>query len=407
MKKKKAAMDFAGGKTMCQDRGKPEVALSNRRVRAHSEPCILPPRYTRVDTGSEIRKRKRDVASEAMEERILKKSNLTQSSLEEKKTEGNKKKAQQPVVDESTNAKTEEGETATDCIKKTMMNLKEELMGEMRKKRIEEEKWRGEVKQEVEKLTLAIESTKKVWTQERSKLEETIVRLEREHVNWKIMEQKKREDGMKYVDRQMDELFNKIKVSGVLEGSMLDAEKNWEAQEKWERRNNVMIRGLEVDVGGRADRLAERLLAEVTGELINIKEVQVFQEGRNRALLVKLGDWVTKRKVMDGKSVLKGRKVFIDDDLTKREKEIQIEITKRATEARASGMRVKIGYMKLWVGDSMYVWSEEEKGLKEVRTGRRLDAKGNRGSRDLAQRLDDGREDGMRKIRGPWGQRFE
>ncbi|XP_046589873.1 uncharacterized protein LOC124293349 [Neodiprion lecontei] len=407
MKQKKAAMDFAGGKTMCQDRGKPEVALSNRRVRAHSEPCILPTRYTRVDTGSEIRKRKRDVTSEAMEERILKKSNLTQSSLEEKKTEGNKKKAQQPVVDESTNAKTEEGETATDCIKKTIMNLKEDLMGEMRKKRIEEEKWRGEVKQEVEKLTLAIESTKKEWTQERSKLEETIVRLEREHVNWKIMEQKKREDGMKYVDRQMDELFKKIKISGVLEGSMLDAEKNWEAQEKWERRNNVMIRGLEVDVGGRADRLAERLLAEVTGELINIKEVQVFQEGRNRALLVKLGDWVTKRKVMDGKSVLKGRKVFIDDDLTKREKEIQIEITKRATEARASGMRVKIGYMKLWVGDSMYVWSEEEKGLKEVRTGRRLDAKGNRGSRDLGQRLDDGREDGMRKIRGPWGQRFE
>ncbi|XP_068990365.1 golgin subfamily A member 6-like protein 22 [Neodiprion pinetum] len=342
-----------------------------------------------------------------MEERILKKSNLTQSSPEEKKTEGNKKKAQQPVVDKSTNAKTEEGETATDCIKKTIMNFKEELMGEMRKKRIEEEKWRGEVKQEVEKLTLAIESTKKEWTQERSKLEETIVRLEREHVNWKIMEQKKREDGMKYVDRQMDELFKKIKVSGVLEGSMLDAEKNWEAQEKWERRNNVMIRGLEVDVGGRADRLAERLLAEVTGELINIKEVQVFQEGRNRALLVKLGDWVTKRKVMDGKSVLKGRKVFIDDDLTKREKEIQIEITKRATEARASGMRVKIGYMKLWVEDSMYVWSEEEKGLKEVRTGRRLDAKGNRGSRDLGQRLDDGREDGMRKIRGPWGQRFE
>nr|XP_046474612.1 uncharacterized protein LOC124215350 isoform X1 [Neodiprion pinetum] len=407
MKQKKAAMDFAGGKTVCQDRGKPEVAVSNRRVRAHSEPCILPTRYTRVDTGSEIRKRKRDVTSEAMEERILKKSNLTQSSPEEKKTEGNKKKAQQPVVDKSTNAKTEEGETATDCIKKTIMNFKEELMGEMRKKRIEEEKWRGEVKQEVEKLTLAIESTKKEWTQERSKLEETIVRLEREHVNWKIMEQKKREDGMKYVDRQMDELFKKIKVSGVLEGSMLDAEKNWEAQEKWERRNNVMIRGLEVDVGGRADRLAERLLAEVTGELINIKEVQVFQEGRNRALLVKLGDWVTKRKVMDGKSVLKGRKVFIDDDLTKREKEIQIEITKRATEARASGMRVKIGYMKLWVEDSMYVWSEEEKGLKEVRTGRRLDAKGNRGSRDLGQRLDDGREDGMRKIRGPWGQRFE
>lgn len=61
--------------------------------------------------------------------------------------------------------------------------------------------------------------------------------------------------------------------------------------------------------------------------------------------VVELIDWRTKQVVMSKKEKLKSEKIFIDHDLTIRERDIQKQIKER--EKRKNGKKVKIGYKKL------------------------------------------------------------
>jgi len=69
---------------------------------------------------------------------------------------------------------------------------------------------------------------------------------------------------------------------------------------------------------------------------------------------------------MRKKKELKER-IFIDDDLTKKEREIQNHLREKAKEERRKGNRAKIGYAKIWVNDKCYWWNAREKRLTEER----------------------------------------
>lgn len=61
------------------------------------------------------------------------------------------------------------------------------------------------------------------------------------------------------------------------------------------------------------------------------------------------------------------RGIYIDDDLTKMERERQNHFRDKAKEEREKGNDVKIGYEKIFVKDSWYRWNEKEKKLVEER----------------------------------------
>ncbi|KAK9707675.1 hypothetical protein QE152_g27719 [Popillia japonica] len=73
-----------------------------------------------------------------------------------------------------------------------------------------------------------------------------------------------------------------------------------------------------------------------------------------------------KSKVMQNKSKLKGRegdKVFINDDLSKQDRDIQKIIRARAQQERKDGKRIKIGFRKLYLGDEEWTWDKNEQKL--------------------------------------------
>lgn len=64
-----------------------------------------------------------------------------------------------------------------------------------------------------------------------------------------------------------------------------------------------------------------------------------------------------KREVMVRKRELK-KGIYIDDDLTKMERERQNHLRDKAKEEREKGNDVKMGYGKIFIKDSWYRWNE-------------------------------------------------
>lgn len=59
--------------------------------------------------------------------------------------------------------------------------------------------------------------------------------------------------------------------------------------------------------------------------------------------------------------------IWIEDDLTKEEREIQKQLREKAKEERTKGKKVKVGkgYMKIFIEDYVYIWNEKGRRLKE------------------------------------------
>jgi hypothetical protein len=53
-------------------------------------------------------------------------------------------------------------------------------------------------------------------------------------------------------------------------------------------------------------------------------------------------------------------RVDIEDDLTKKERDIQKELRALAKEERQKGLRMKVGYKKIWIEGKGFRWDEEK-----------------------------------------------
>lgn len=89
--------------------------------------------------------------------------------------------------------------------------------------------------------------------------------------------------------------------------------------------------------------------------------------GKNRReiVVVELKDWETKQRIMSVKSKLGERKIYIEHDLTREEREVQKILRKRAREERREGRKVKVGYRKLVIDETQFVWNKERKMIVE------------------------------------------
>lgn len=66
------------------------------------------------------------------------------------------------------------------------------------------------------------------------------------------------------------------------------------------------------------------------------------------------------------------RGIIIEDDLTRKEREIQQKLREMAREGKEKGdNNIKVGYKKIYLKDKWYRWNEKEEKLEEERRGRR------------------------------------
>lgn len=78
-------------------------------------------------------------------------------------------------------------------------------------------------------------------------------------------------------------------------------------------------------------------------------EVSWIEGRRNKIIQVKVGTWEDKKELMGKRNKLKMKKLFVENDLTKKEREIRTQIRKEAKKERIAKSQVKIGYKKLQI----------------------------------------------------------
>ncbi|EFN85896.1 hypothetical protein EAI_12283 [Harpegnathos saltator] len=97
---------------------------------------------------------------------------------------------------------------------------------------------------------------------------------------------------------------------------------------------------------------------ELEVEMREMKRIGKGQKEGKGMVLAKLGSLEEKRKVIEAKKKLRGRREKIEDDLTVGKRKAKWRIEREAEAERRRGRRVQMGYMKMWVDEKMRNWDE-------------------------------------------------
>lgn len=136
---------------------------------------------------------------------------------------------------------------------------------------------------------------------------------------------------------------------------MSEEEYKWEELERKLRKNNILVHGFRT-VGPNIIDEVWNVIYELTGVDLNIRDWRAIRGG----LLLTLNSLENKKWIMSRKSMLRGTKIMIQNDLTYREEEIQRWIEHLVRNARQERKQARAGYMKWMIEDQWLYWSEEE-----------------------------------------------
>ena len=93
--------------------------------------------------------------------------------------------------------------------------------------------------------------------------------------------------------------------------------------------------------------------------------------GKNRNVIVaKIDTFKNKQEIMKNKTKLTNKPIFINNDMTVKERDIQRILRNRAREEREEGKEVRVGYKTIRIADKQFRWDEERQQIVETESGR-------------------------------------
>lgn len=139
-----------------------------------------------------------------------------------------------------------------------------------------------------------------------------------------------------------------------LQEKIINLEDRMEQKEKREKRNNIIIK----NTGNTEEIIVEDVKDFIKQKLkVDIQVEETFKVN-NRITVVKMKDWKEKEKVMKNKYLLNGSDIYIENDMTVMEREIQSKLRKIAKEEKGKGNKVQVKYQKIIINTSTYTWAE-------------------------------------------------
>lgn len=235
-------------------------------------------------------------------------------------------------------------------IKRLIMETNREITESKREIMSELVKFKTEVRNGMEEIRCNIKKMREEITQNKGEIN---------NIGEKINEMEKKWEG------EMEEVVNGLHA----------AEEKIERTEKEKIRNNLVVTGFEAGTDDE-DELKGTMESFIQRELqVEVKVRKAYKIGQRRQILEMQG-WNDKLKILGEKRKLKGTKIFIDSELTYREREIQRKIREIAKKERDGGATVKVKYMKLEINGRVLNWDDREKRLKEVPKGSENERRG-------------------------------
>lgn len=295
---------------------------------------------------------------EKKDERGLRKRNEMKGVEED--TKGMEKGTMQEMTEDIITSVKGQVKGLSEKIEEHIKGIQTEIKGTVEK---EAKGLKTEIKTEIEGLKEEMRRMEEEWAKEWEKVEKRIEEMEEKEVER---------------DRRLDAMEAEERRNGN-GGENEETRKIWrvlEMKERRERRKNIIIRGVELEEKNIKENI-EEWMREKLGVKQKVEAAEKRRMGTNKegkkieGVLVKLQDVEKKREVMVNRKNLKGTNIFIDDDLTKKEREIQKKIRERAEEERKKGNKVKIGYQKLEVNGAWLKWQEDQEDSRNINLWRR------------------------------------
>jgi len=106
--------------------------------------------------------------------------------------------------------------------------------------------------------------------------------------------------------------------------------------------------------------IAKKFLEEKFEVKEGIKEAQIAGGEGKEMVIIQMDSWERKEEIMRGKKKLGSRKFYIDNDLTQKQRGVQMKLREIAREKRADERKGRIGYRKIEIEGQLYVRSEED-----------------------------------------------
>lgn len=138
-----------------------------------------------------------------------------------------------------------------------------------------------------------------------------------------------------------------------------------ERKEREEKRRNIVIKGASFENDNLIDNIREFIKEKVKVEAKVNKAFNIRTRDNKKITIAQLESIEKKKEVMINKKNIGDERVFIDDDLTWKEREIQSKIREIAKKKRQEGREVKVSYMKMIVDGKWLKWNENKNGFEE------------------------------------------
>lgn len=162
-------------------------------------------------------------------------------------------------------------------------------------------------------------------------------------------------DGQQNYMKEINELKEENKK---LTERLALVEKKFEALERTERKNNIVIKGANIREDMAKAGVQEFLKTQL-GVTVSIISARVIKSKyTNPMVIAKVGDWEQKMQIMKNKAKLKGKPIYIDDDLAPNDRKMQAEIRNIAKNERRQGKTVKVGFGKINLNGEFWIWDE-------------------------------------------------
>lgn len=269
-----------------------------------------------------------------------------------------------------------------------LRRLKEDLKKRDEKKEKEwEEKWRRWEKEAREreeererKEWERYESRRREDKEESERLEGRIAKIEREWTERREMDYsgEEREREWEEMKREFErwrknrEEEKETVSKGKKEGRSREEEvkeqriqKMAEEIEKEKKRKNIVITGLQGDWTRESLRVWLKRKIDVEANLVEVWRVG---EGRER-IVARCRNEEEKERIMRNKKNLGRERVFIENDLTYKERRMRERAVEKARDLRKQGLKVKAGMNKVFGEKDDWVWdNKEEKWFQKRRT---------------------------------------
>lgn len=138
--------------------------------------------------------------------------------------------------------------------------------------------------------------------------------------------------------------------------------------ERERRKKNLVFKGVRKVEGGSMEEI-KNICREI-GVDIEIEEIRKIKTGREEKgdmLIVKVMSEENKRKILENKRKLKGGSIWIEEDLSFKERKMRWNLRRVAEEERRRERAVRMGNGRIWIENAWWFWDEDEEVLRDDR----------------------------------------